>query len=169
MKYIYVLIFIIVFVFCGLELGYTNQSPLYTHFTYMFQHSGVVHLIINSLAFTGMFRTMEKFVNMWILSASIIAVSFAASFIAMYDIPTVGASAMIYAMFGLFFGMTIYSKNIKIADTKKYLLFLSVVLISLIISFFKHNSNFVLHLSSMIVGFIISIPISIYDNHNIKK
>jgi membrane associated rhomboid family serine protease len=135
----------------------------------MFQHSGVVHLIINSLAFTGMFRTMEKFVNMWILSASIIAVSFAASFIAMYDIPTVGASAMIYAMFGLFFGMTIYSKNIKIADTKKYLLFLSVVLISLIISFFKHNSNFVLHLSSMIVGFIISIPISIYDNHNIKK
>lgn len=164
MKYIYVLIFIIVFIFFGLELGYTYQSPFYTHFTYMFQHSGVVHLLINSLAFIGMFRTMEKLVNKWMLSASIIAVSFAASFISIYNIATVGASAMIYTMFGMFFGMTTYCKNIKIADTKKYLLFLSVVLISLTISFFKHNSNFVLHLSSMILGFIISIPISIYDN-----
>lgn len=164
MKYIYVLIFIIVFIFFGLKLGYTNKSPFYTHFTYMFQHSGIVHLLINSLAFIGMFRTMEKFVDKWLLSASIIAVSFVTSFMSIYNIPTVGASAMIYTMFGMFFGMTIYSKNIKIADTKKYLLFLSVVLISLTISFFKHNSNFVLHLSSMISGFIISIPISIYDN-----
>jgi membrane associated rhomboid family serine protease len=107
---------------------------------------------------------MEKFVNKWMLSASVIAVSFAASFISMYDIPTVGASAMIYTMFGMFFGLTIYCKNIKIADTEKYLLFLSVVIISLTVSFFRHNSNFVLHLSSVISGFVIAIPISIYDN-----
>lgn len=164
MKYIYVLIFMIIYIFFGLELGYTHQSPLYTHFTYMFQHSGMAHLLINSFAFIGMFRTMGKFVNKWTLSVSIITVSFVASFIAIYNIPTVGASAMIYTMIGMFFGMTTYSKNIKIADTKKYLLFLSVILISLTISFFKHNSNFVLHLSSMILGFIISIPISIHDN-----
>lgn len=164
MKYIYVLIFIVVYIICGLEIGYTYQSSLYTHFTYMFQHSGIVHLLINSLAFIGMFRTMEKFVNKWLLSVSIIIISFAASFTAMYDIPTVGASAMIYAMIGMFFGMTIYCKNIKITDTKKYLLFLSVVVISLTISFFKHNSNFALHFFSMIWGGIISLPISIYDN-----
>jgi hypothetical protein len=107
---------------------------------------------------------MEKFVNKWLLSVSIIVVSFAASFISMYDIPTVGASAMIYTMIGMFSGMTAYCKNVKIADTKKYRLFLSVVFISLTISFFKHNSNFVLHLLSMVSGFIISIFIALYQN-----
>ena len=164
MKYIYVLIFSIVFILFGVEIGYTNQSPLYTHFTYMFQHSGVVHFLINSFAFIGMFRTMEKFVNKWVLSASIITVSFASSFMSMYNIPTVGASAMIYAMIGMFIGITIFRKNIRIADTKKYLLFLFVVLLSLTASFFKHNSNFYLHLASLISGFITSIPISIGDN-----
>ena len=164
MKYIYVLIFIVVFILFGLEIGYTNHSPIYTHATYMFQHSGIVHLIINSLAFIGMFRTMEKFVNKWILSAAIIISAFTMSFVAMYDIPTVGASAMIYTMIGMFLGMTTFCNNIKIADTKKYLLFISVVVISLTISFFKHNSNFTLHVASMVLGFIISLPISLYDN-----
>jgi hypothetical protein len=41
-----------------------------------------------------------------------------------------------------------------------------VVLISLAVSFFKHNSNFILHISSMISGFIISFPISLYKNKN---
>jgi len=164
MKYVYVLIFFIVYILFGLELGYTHKSPLYTHFTYMFQHSGIVHLIINSLAFIGMFRTMEKLVDKKMLSVTIIISSFTMSFVTMYDLPTVGASAMIYTMIGMFFGMTTICNNIKIADTKKYLLFISVVSISLTISFFKHNSNFVLHVASMIFGFIVSLPISLYDN-----
>jgi hypothetical protein len=105
---------------------------------------------------------MEKFVDKWILSAAIIISSFTMSFVAIYDIPTVGASAMIYTMIGMFFGMTTFCNNIKIADTKKYLLFISVVGMSLIISLFKHNSNFLLHIVSMIIGFIVSIPLSVY-------
>ena len=119
MKYLYVVIFISVFATFGLELGYTNNTPIYTHATYMFQHSGVIHLTINSLAFTGMFRTMEKFVNKWFLSAIIITTSFAASFTAIYNIPTVGASGMIYTMIGMFFGLII-SGEIKIKDKKNY-------------------------------------------------
>lgn len=157
MKYVYVLIFILVFILSGLDLGYTNQSPLYTHLTYMFQHSGVVHLLMNSLAFIGMFRTMEKFINKWMLSVFIIISSFIVSFTAMYSIPTVGASSMIYTMIGMYFGITIYNRDIKIADTRKYLLFIFVVAVSLVVSYFKHNSNFNLHFFCMVFGYVISL------------
>lgn len=164
MKYIYVLAFVIVFALFGLEVGYTNQSAVYTHLTFMFQHSGVVHLALNSLTFIGMFRIMEKFIRKWELSAFIITISFASSFVANYDIPTVGASGMVYAMFGMFFGMTAWCDKIKITDTKKYLLSISLMILSLVASFFNPGSNFALHLSSVVSGFIVSIPISIYVN-----
>jgi membrane associated rhomboid family serine protease len=164
MKYIYVFIFIIVFILFDLDLGYTTNSSLYTHLTYILQHASIVHLVLNSLAFISMFRTMQKFINKYLLSGLIIIISFTSSFFAMYNTPTVGASAMIYAMVGMYFGMTIFYNNIKITDIKKYLLFTSTVIISLSVSFFKPNSNFDLHCFSILFGFIASLPISIHSN-----
>ena len=51
MKYIFVLTFFIVFFTFDKSIGYTNTSPIWTHFTYMFQHANIIHLGINSLAF----------------------------------------------------------------------------------------------------------------------
>jgi membrane associated rhomboid family serine protease len=166
MKYIFIFVFILTFTLFGTSIGYTKVSPLYTHLTYMFQHAGIVHLAMNSLAFIGMFRTLEKFISKWTLSLLVTTISFVSSFISMYDIPTVGASAMIYSMIGIFIGITTFCTHIKIANIKKYLLFISVIAISLTISLFKSNSNFILHLISMAVGVITSIPISLYKNHH---
>ena len=153
MKYLIVLTVLIVFTFFNKSLGYTNASPLWTHFTYMFQHANLIHLLINSLAFIGMFRILEKIINKYILLATILSIGFLTSFLSMYEIPTVGASSMVYAMIGIFFGSTI-SRRIKIADIKKYLLFILGVALSLTVSFFKPNSNFELHIYSMLFGLI---------------
>jgi len=158
MKYLFVAVFVVVFVLFGLELGYTNHSPLYTHFTYMFQHAGIVHLLLNSVAFIGMFHALRKFVGRWAIVASILLCGFVASFLSAKVVPTVGASSMIYAMIGIYVGVTLLSPKIRIADTRKYLLFISCVAAGLLVSLFKSNSNFLVHVYSLTLGFVASLP-----------
>lgn len=166
-KYIFVLLFIVVYCLFGLDLGYTTTSKLYTHITYMFQHSAIIHLTINSIAFIVMFHNLQKLLNIGIIIASIFVCGFAASFLSMYDIPTVGASSMIYAMVGIDIGMTLFCKEIKIANTRRYLLFICGLVLCLLISAFRHNSNFLVHIYSLIFGFIISLIASYYKNRKI--
>ena len=167
MKYIYIILFVAIFILFGTEIGYTIDSPLYTHLSYMFQHSSIAHLVINSLSFIALFRMLERHFNKWILSVLIITSSFIASFTSGYDIPTVGASAMIYTMIGLFLGFTSTGYKMKIADTKKYLLFITVIILSLIISFFNSHSNSTLHIYSIMIGFIISFSWSIINENKL--
>lgn len=169
MKYLFVLIFIVVFILFGLDLGYTTTSPLYTHITYAFQHAGIMHLIINSLAFISMFRQVEKYLNKYLLSTLIILCAFISSFWAMYQIPTVGASSMVYAMLGIYLGLIAFSDKIKIADTRKFLLYIFCIIIVLSVSYLKHNSNFWVHIYSLIIGFIMSTQISLLKNNKPSK
>ena len=169
MKYLFVLIFILVFFLFGLELGYTDTSPLYTHLAYMFQHAGIIHLIINSLAFISIFRQVERCVNKYLLSGLIILCAFASSFLAMYQIPTIGASSMVYVMLGIYLGLITFPDKIKIADTRKFLLFIICIVVVLSVSYFKHNSNFLVHIYSLLIGCIVSIPISLFGNKKISK
>ena len=163
-KYLFVFIFIFTFAWFDKSIGYTNSSPLYTHFTYMFQHAGIIHLVINSLSFLGMFRTMEKYINKWLLSGVCILFAFLTSFFSSYNIPTVGASAMIYIMIGMFLSITLLYKDVKINDKRKYFLFVFSVFISLIVSAFRHNSNFSLHILSLLSGVLIGTIFSIKHN-----
>lgn len=163
-KYIFVLLFIVVYSQFGLDIGYTTTSKFYTHITYMFQHSGIIHLAINSVAFIVMFHNLRKLLNIWIIIVSMLICGFAASFQSMYDIPTVGASSMIYAMMGIDIGMTLMCKKIKVANTRRYLLFICGLVLCLSISAFRQNSNYLVHIYSLIFGFIISLPISVYKN-----
>ncbi|MFT3994397.1 MAG: rhomboid family intramembrane serine protease [Dysgonomonas sp.] len=169
MKYLFVLIFIVVFILFGVDLGYTTSSPLYTHITYMFQHAGIIHLLINSLAFISMFRQVEKYVNKYLLSFLIILCAFASSFLAMYQIPTVGASSMVYAMLGIYLGLIAFCDKIKIADTRKFLLFIFCIVAILSASYFKHNSNFLVHICSLLIGFVVSIPISLSQKDKLSE
>jgi membrane associated rhomboid family serine protease len=144
------------------NIGYTNTSPLWTHLTYQFQHAGIVHLVINSLSFIGMFRLLEKFINRWVLSVSIVIVGFIASFLSMYNAPTVGASAMVYAMSGMFFAMINLCPDIRILDKKKFAVFIVGIAACLFISASKGNSNFFLHVFSLLLGLIAGTVIAIF-------
>ena len=152
MKYLFVLIFFIVFISFDKSIGYTDTSPIWTHFTYMFQHAGIIHLLINSLAFTGMFRILEKFVNKYILAISILSIGFAVSFLSMHQLPTVGISGAVYAMVGIYLAM-IPTKKLIIKDRKKLYIFIASIILCMTVSFFKTNSNFVLHFYCMVFSF----------------
>jgi len=153
MKYLFVIVFIIVFILFDKSIGYTDTSPVWTHFTYMFQHAGIIHLTLNSLAFIGMFRVLEKIINKYILSATILSIGVAASFISTYQLPTVGISGAVYAMIGIYLSM-ITTKKLIIKDKSKFIIFVLSVLICLVISFFKTNSNFQLHIFSLMIGYV---------------
>jgi membrane associated rhomboid family serine protease len=154
MKYIFVLIFILVYIFSGIDIGYTISSPFYTHLTYMFAHAGLMHLIINSLAFVGMFHALEKLhiCKRWILALTVMACGFIASFPTQFNVPTLGSSSMSYAMIGAYLVWIWRCKTIKITDRTKFITFITCICISLIISYCKNNSNFMLHLISLLAG-----------------
>ncbi len=66
---------------------------------------------------------------------------------------------MIYAMVGIYVGITLFRTSVKIADTRKYLLFIVCVIVGLSASLLRPNSNFLVHFWSLIFGFISSLPI----------
>jgi membrane associated rhomboid family serine protease len=162
MKYLFVLTFILCFSLFDTGIGYTSTSPLWTHITYQFQHAGIFHLLVNSFSFIAMFRLLEKFVNKWMLAAIILSIGFTASFLSMYHTPTLGASAMVYALVGIFFSLINLCRDIRILDKRKFTLFAISVVACLIISATKANSNFFLHLFALMLGAIAGSAIAVF-------
>lgn len=159
MKYLFVLAFILVYLFFDTSLGYTNTSPFYTHFTYLFQHASVIHLLLNSISFIVVCTLLERIMKWRVFIPISFAIGFIASFFAVYELPTVGISSVIYAIIGLYVGMILFHPKIKIADTRKFLLFLYCIACSLAISLFNEGSNFDVHVISVTGGFLTSLPI----------
>lgn len=149
MKYLFILSFILVYAFFGLNLGYTNTSDWYTHSTYMFQHASFLHLAINCLSFLVSWIILSRIFKRWFILPALL-IGFAVSFIPLceYSLPTVGISGVVYAMVG----MMIPYHRFK----KAYLFYLSIA-ISLIVSYFLKNTNFWLHLFCFISGVLFSL------------
>jgi membrane associated rhomboid family serine protease len=163
MKYLFVLLFLAAFIFPAQKMGYTDTSPIWSHFTYMFRHAGIIHFAVNSLAFMGMFRMLEKYMKNWILALSICAIGFITSFFSAGNIPTVGCSSCVYAMIGIFLALVVLDV-IVFRKPANLLIFIISIMVCLIVSFFKSNSNFWLHLFSLQIGFIVGI---IYETVNL--
>lgn len=146
MKYIFTAIFSICYAFFGLELGYTNKSGILSHFTYMFQHVNIIHLLLNSFSFIVIWIALQKHVKQYLI-LPVFLIGFICSFLpcASFDTPTVGVSGVIYAIMGMF---TLYIKNKAL-----YICLLSV-LISLVVSYFAPHTNFFIHLYCFVGGFI---------------
>lgn len=156
MKYIFTAIFSICYAFFGLELGYTNKSGILSHFTYMFQHVNIIHLLLNSFSFIVVWIALQKHVKqLHILPVFLIA--FMVSFLhcASFTAPTVGVSGVIYAMMGI---LTLYIKN------KNLVIFLLSVLASLGVSYFVPNSNFFVHLYCFVGGAVYGMLDKITNN-----
>lgn len=148
MQYLIVAIFIATYLLSDLSIGFYYLSPFYTHFTYMFQHVGWMHLILNSLAFIGLYRALSK--QLKFVLPRIIWIAFICSFMSVYLVPTVGASGMIYAMLGMCLGLQ-FTGQWKLQNLK---LVLFSIVAMLMISFFKHTSNFGLHVWCLVFGIL---------------
>jgi membrane associated rhomboid family serine protease len=148
LKYIVAALFVAVYFIRGRELGFTSVSPFYTHLTFSFQHGSIIHLILNTLVFISAFRVMERFVKPFVLFLAIYIISVLASFSSVTDIPTVGSSGMIYAMFGMETVIVIYNN----ATGKQKRIFFFGIIVMLTASFFNAGSSFIVHITSYTFG-----------------
>lgn len=149
LKYIVSLLFVIIYVLFGNELGFSTSSPWWTHFTYPLQHTGLVHLVLNTLVFVTASRVMEKYVSWKILFPAIYSFAVIASFFAEQSLPTVGASGMVYAIFGMEAVIVLFNRSVW----KQKAFFFSTILLMLLVSFLNAGSNFTVHSLSFLFGF----------------
>lgn len=157
MKHVLILIFICVHLFAGNELGYSIDSSLLTHFTYQFQHLNWMHLGLNSIALISFCRILQKVYFEYIVLIYAYLISIVVSFFSEYHLPTVGSSAMIYAMIGLFLSISIIGKKLHIVNQRKFTLLIIGIMISFVISYYKNSANNACHLYALLVGIITGI------------
>jgi membrane associated rhomboid family serine protease len=167
LRYFLPAVFLIVFVFCGLECGYTRTSPLYTHFTYVFQHAHWFHLATNVFSLFCIWRVLERFIPLYrILNAFVIAVG--VSFLAVSDLPTVGSSAVVYAMVGAMAGLAVNGR-IRFRDAKRAFFFFASVGVCLLVGAWRQGGNVGLHLWALGGGAAIELLISRREGGGISK
>lgn len=205
MKYVIPLACVVVFFLCDLPVGYSISSPWWTHCTYMFQHAGVIHLAVNSIAYIGMLRSLEGLKLSASASASASAgrgvesidnkadrknkiceglrnlpyslafvfsvwiLSVVATYGTAHDVPTVGASGMVYVMIGFYIGVTLLKESIRIVDRRRYGIFLLGVVLCLGISALKGNSNFLLHFQALLLGFMAACVFVLVEHAKLRR
>jgi len=147
-KYLFVLILFAVFLLSDTSLGFSATSPWWTHLTFAFQHAGWVHLIINSIVFINSFGSLERRVKWYVLLPVIYMASLVSSLFFIPDLPTVGCSGMIYAMFGMLLVIVIRNN----ARKEQKIMFCASLALMLIFSLFSKNSNFFVHVISFALG-----------------
>ena len=133
-----------------LHFGYSETSNFYTHFTFMFVHLGSYHLIINLYVFYTLYEVLEKKLGSYALWLPLL-VSFLASFLCEYKIPTIGLSGVIFSMLALFFVFYRLKRS-------NYILNAFILSIGLVVGYYS-NVNIKLHivcfLSSLVIGIAI--------------
>lgn len=155
MRTIFIITFFIVFLAFGNDIGYTSTLPIWKHFTYVFQHGSVLHLIINSFSFYMLFGMLQRFIRPSVIIAIGYTSAVVMSFFASYGVPVVGASGMIYAMLGIYLYL-IKTKRIIFKDKFVLNTLLISIALFLIISLIKTNQAGLLHLLCLVSGLTIS-------------
>ena len=128
-------------------LGYSDTSKIYTRLTYIFAHSSFWHMIMNVITLNLLMSTAKKIHLKLPLLVSYISAVIGTVF-ATYSIPTVGLSGVCFALLGAIL--------VKVHN-KEFLIAVGIVLITQTITFMVNsNVNVLLHISSLIIGFIIN-------------
>jgi len=153
-KAAFILLFAIVFLFFGNELGYTYRSPWWNHLTYMFQHASLFHLTINAVAFLSFYRLVERFIPPRTVALYIVVIGFVLSWVCVYPVVVVGASAMVYALIGMYLYFVAVRKLVY-RNRNTMILSLCSISFFLFIGFFNPHSAGCLHLLSIVSGFIL--------------
>jgi membrane associated rhomboid family serine protease len=149
MKYLLPIIWLIIHLTLdNRQLGYTLHPPLYTHLTYAFAHAGLFHLIINAISYISLYNALKggRIICLSLIISFISAA--AASFFSSYELPTVGASGLIFGMLGC------YTAAVSL-NRKQWKQFSIILLITLILPFFIPRVNALLHLISFAFGVLI--------------
>lgn len=157
MKYVIIVAFIFVYLFWGIDIGYSLYSPLFTHFTYSFQHTSWLHLLCNSIAFMYLYDILKKALPEFAFLSYSYLIAVAASFFSEHILPTVGSSGVVYAMIGLFVSISIIGKKLKIVDHKKFITYIGLICLSIVLSPIREGVNAICHIIALALGIIIGV------------
>lgn len=122
-------------------LGYT-RSNVAAHFYYMFFHANIFHLAGNCLGAYYLVRDVRSLIVAYIISVAL-------SFIVYAPFPTIGFSAPLYVLAG------IYGRLFQRNPLKEP--FLLVMYVLLIAGLFIPNLNGLLHVAALACGVLIAI------------
>lgn len=147
-------------------LGFYSGSSVLTHFIYVFNHAGVLHLILNCVAFYMFVRTLRIFISEEITLLGSYAIAVLASFFSEHNLPTVGCSGMIYAMAGFYLSAVLMWPGVKINNMKTLLISIFGIFISMFISSIDKSTNFNLHIISFVIGFFSIVPFLKFKNRH---
>ena len=156
MKYLITTLFLFAYI-CKPDIGYSQNSPLYTHFLYMFAHVGFIHLTINLISFLSLFKFLSKVISpVWLFLYSYLS-AVLASFFSSRPQPTVGASGMVCGLIAIYAILPLLGKKLIIQNRKKYFHWIIYTSIALTASFFFSSVNSANHSFALLAGAIFSI------------
>lgn len=139
--------------FTGLDketCGFNSISGWQTCFTYQFLHTSIIHVLLNSFCFAMLLRNCKfKFTDyVWAFNISALCAYISTTSGAYTETVTVGFSGVLYAIIG----MQLLEVLDKWAWNAKQ--FLSLLIVSLLISFFNPHSNTLLHILCAALGYL---------------
>lgn len=159
---IFIIICVIVFLFFDKQgFGYSETSPLYTHFVYQFMHVNFMHLCMNLFSFQAFYKLLRGTLCLPALLFSYIS-SVLASFLSEDVYPTVGCSGLVYALIGVYVVLLLFSnKKTKVEKYKIVLSYSLIILFPLVIMHFIPYINSMCHVYSLVFGVISGVIIKI--------
>lgn len=136
-------------------------------FTYQFLHGNLLHLIVNVASLLLLYKPFKiiygnrfNYDNDIILFLIIYIGSVLAALVTPLDIPTVGASGMVFFILGAILGLR---------PTKKQFINYIWVFLGFIASAIMANSNTLLHVAAFLIGVLFAIARIMYDNSRRKN
>lgn len=165
MIYIFLIVCLCVYVFApdctalGVSMEHMNNA-----YIYQFAHASWLHLIVNALCLLLIFNPVRKMYEQrfgetgqcLFLAFSYLG-SVLAALLCAQDIPTVGASGMVFFIIG---------ELIMLRPNISQLWSLIYITIAIIVQFIRGNSNVALHIAAFVLGALFIIFRTLCKQHN---
>ncbi|MBE6184318.1 rhomboid family intramembrane serine protease [Bacillus ginsengihumi] len=142
--------------FAGVNL-YIARGELWRLITPIFVHRNFSHLLWNSCSIILLGPFLENILGKWKFTFVYIGCGLFANIASYLFLPRtyihVGASGAIFGLLGMYFMILIFSKGSLPAIYQKTIL--TVVLLSIVITFLQPGTNVVAHLFGLIIGVLL--------------
>ena len=131
----------------------TSQGEWWRFLTVALVHAGWIHLVMNMLAFHQLGTVLEQFLGRYkylaLMFTSLVGASFVSNYFALDNVPSVGASGMIYGLFGAF---VVVSKRVGADPRSIYV----TIAINLGLTFSISGIDWHAHVGGLIVGALVT-------------
>lgn len=133
--------------------GYTGTSGILPRVASLFSHAGLLHWLLNAWGFCSLFAAAARIVPPLRLFALACSAAFAATYVAGYDLPTVGASGILFFLAGTDLVLRWGGLYFKI-DRARMFVYTVTIGLSLAVTVFVPGVNWKLHLAACAEGLI---------------